>query len=129
MNSTYRIIDANFNRAAEGLRTIEDYIRFDVEDLSLLTRLKHLRHDLTAAIDLLDRQSLLENRDTRGDEGTDLTTATELNRNGLKRSLPQRPIERNKPCAALRNLASLFLLTSHSRSKQSAIKLTIFSHR
>ncbi len=84
MNSTYRIIDANFNRAAEGLRTIEDFVRFDVEDLSLLTRLKHLRHDLTMAIGLLDRQLLLENRDTRGDEGTDLTTETELHRKGIE---------------------------------------------
>jgi thiamine-phosphate pyrophosphorylase len=85
MNSTYRILDANLNRAAEGLRTIEDFVRFDLVDLSLLTRLKHLRHDLTTASDLLDRQLLLENRDTPGDEGTELTTGTELNRKSVER--------------------------------------------
>ncbi len=83
MNSTYRILDANLNRAAEGLRTIEDFIRFDREDAVLLSKLKNLRHELTTAAGLLDRQLLLANRDTPGDDGTELTTPSELQRQSM----------------------------------------------
>jgi thiamine-phosphate pyrophosphorylase len=83
MNSTYRILDANLNRAAEGLRTIEDFLRFDLEDASLLSRLKNLRHELTTASCLLDRHLLLSNRDTPGDDGAELTTPSELRRQDM----------------------------------------------
>jgi thiamine-phosphate pyrophosphorylase len=42
----YRIVDANFNRAREGLRVIEELARFILDDACLSGRLKHLRHRL-----------------------------------------------------------------------------------
>ncbi len=45
-----RIIDANANRAAEGLRVVEDYARFVMDDSSLSERVKQLRHRLTEAL-------------------------------------------------------------------------------
>ena len=44
---TLRIIDANLNRAAEGLRVLEDIARLGLNDASLSERLKTLRHELT----------------------------------------------------------------------------------
>lgn len=42
----YRIIDANLNRAREGLRVIEDYARFILNDDKLTRKLKRMRQDL-----------------------------------------------------------------------------------
>ena len=47
--STLRILDANFNRAREALRVVEDYARFHLNDDSLSGELKQLRHDLATA--------------------------------------------------------------------------------
>ncbi len=40
-----RLIDANFNRAKEGLRVCEDILRFVFDDRTLTARFKTLRHD------------------------------------------------------------------------------------
>ena len=48
--STPRILDACANRAREGLRIVEDYCRFVLDDAFLCGELKQLRHDLTAAL-------------------------------------------------------------------------------
>ena len=40
-----RLIDANFNRAKEGLRVCEDILRFVFDDHALTARFKKLRHD------------------------------------------------------------------------------------
>lgn len=46
VRGVYRIIDANFNRAREGLRVIEELARFILDDACLAGRLKHFRHRL-----------------------------------------------------------------------------------
>ena len=44
-----RALDANCNRAREGFRVAEDVARFVLNDSKLLSRLKKLRHEVTAA--------------------------------------------------------------------------------
>ena len=61
-----RILDACANRAREGLRVVEDYCRFVLDDAFLCGELKRLRHDLTAALVVLPTQHLLEARDATG---------------------------------------------------------------
>ncbi|MEN6335233.1 MAG: thiamine phosphate synthase, partial [Phycisphaerales bacterium] len=39
----YRIIDANFNRAREALRVMEEYCRFGLNSAALSERAKKLR--------------------------------------------------------------------------------------
>ena len=78
--SVARIIDANFNRAGEALRVMEDYARFALDDAQLTMRLKQLRHDLTAALAGLPADQLLAARDTPGDTGTTISTEAELTR-------------------------------------------------
>ncbi|MFB0527779.1 MAG: thiamine-phosphate pyrophosphorylase [bacterium] len=47
MQNKYRILDANLNRAREGLRVIEDVARFLYNDRELCRKLKNLRHNLS----------------------------------------------------------------------------------
>lgn len=64
-----RIIDANFNRAKEGLRVCEDVCRYAF-DLKTETRtLKNIRHELTAAVETVGVKVLMSSRDTQGDVG------------------------------------------------------------
>ena len=44
-----RILDASANRAREGLRVVEDYVRFALDDPGLTRRLKEVRHRLAEA--------------------------------------------------------------------------------
>ncbi len=45
-----RVLDASANRAREGLRVVEDYVRFALDDAMLTRRLKEVRHRLDQAI-------------------------------------------------------------------------------
>jgi thiamine-phosphate pyrophosphorylase len=72
-----RILDASVNRAREGLRVVEDYVRFVLDDPGLTRRLKEVRHRLAEAERGLDAQLLLGSRDTREDVGTHIMTTVE----------------------------------------------------
>jgi thiamine-phosphate pyrophosphorylase len=80
----YRVIDANFNRARESLRVIEDYCRFALNSGPLSSRAKELRHQLSSAVSCLDGIRLLAGRDTQGDVGINQPTNTTLPRTDLK---------------------------------------------
>ena len=68
--TAYRILDANLNRCTEGLRVIEEYIRFSLEDQHLSRVCKQLRHDLVALAGQLPGSRLHTMRDVLGDVGT-----------------------------------------------------------
>ncbi len=74
---TLRIIDAAANRAHEGLRVLEDYARFALDDAHLTRRLKECRHALREALSGLPSAALLRSRETRADVGTRITTQSE----------------------------------------------------
>jgi thiamine-phosphate pyrophosphorylase len=74
---TLRIIDAAANRAREGLRVLEDYARFALDDAHLTRRLKQCRHALREALAGLPAAGLLRARDTQADVGTRITTQAE----------------------------------------------------
>jgi thiamine-phosphate pyrophosphorylase len=76
-HSTLRILDANSNRVVEGLRVVEEYLRFVLGDRHLTEYCKQLRHDVSAAIGTIPRHELLASRDTLGDVGTQLSTDDE----------------------------------------------------
>ncbi len=82
-----RIIDANFNRAREALRVIEEYCRFVLDHKGLCARTKKLRHALCGALSELDNLQLLACRDTTGDVGTDLKVDQQLTRTSLESCL------------------------------------------
>jgi len=71
-----RLLDANGNRAAEGLRVLEDVARFMFNDARLASLAKDLRHALRQGIPA----NAVYARDTAGDVGTALTAAGEMER-------------------------------------------------
>jgi len=112
--AAYRIIDANFNRAREALRVMEEYCRFALNDEHLSGRAKQLRHGLSAAIDHLEGGRLIASRDTRADVGVGLRVENQLERQTLAdifvaaakrltealRALAETAQTENKPIAA-----------------------------
>lgn len=72
-----RVLDANANRAAEGLRVVEEFARFALDEAFLAERLKQLRHRLATAIAVLPQLARLAARDTPGDVGTRISIPTE----------------------------------------------------
>lgn len=68
-NPVSRIIDANFNRAGEALRTMEEYARFVLDSPALSERCKSLRHSLAVAVSSWRGAEPLFSRDIAGDVG------------------------------------------------------------
>jgi thiamine-phosphate pyrophosphorylase len=75
-----RVLDANFNRAREALRVLEDYCRFALDDRFLTTEIKVLRHELAQIEAGLPPQLLITARDTIRDVGTSVSAAGEYER-------------------------------------------------
>jgi thiamine-phosphate pyrophosphorylase len=75
-----RIIDAALNRAGEGLRVVEDYLRFVLDDPFLTREIKSLRHDLAAAATAVAPFDRHAARDTVRDVGTTVSTPAEQDR-------------------------------------------------
>lgn len=55
LNGAYRIIDANYNRAKEGLRVCEELARFILNNAKLTSELKSIRHSIA---DIINKHSL-----------------------------------------------------------------------
>jgi thiamine-phosphate pyrophosphorylase len=81
--SVLRILDAAGNRAREGLRVVEDFVRFVLDDRHLTELCKQLRHDLTAALSQIATDSRMAARETQEDVGTVLTTPSEQRRDNV----------------------------------------------
>ena len=79
-----RILDANFNRASEGLRVVEEHCRLALGDRHLTERCKRLRHDLAVALAGLPTEHLHAARQTQADVGTTVTTPSEQRRQSLE---------------------------------------------
>lgn len=82
--SLYRIIDANFNRAREALRVIEEFCRFALNSESLTERAKELRHELSFLISQIDQGRLIASRDSLADVGAGKTVKNQISRTDLK---------------------------------------------
>jgi len=80
---TYRILDAAANRAREGLRVVEDFVRFSLDDKHLTEVLKNWRHRFAGVLAAVDAHRLVAARDTRADVGTGVSTGRERLRRNL----------------------------------------------
>ena len=69
--SVLRLLDANANRALEGLRVCEDIIRFHLGSSRTFRTTRTLRHEIARALRRLpvSTAALLRARKTRGDVG------------------------------------------------------------
>src|SRR5262245_45054252 len=77
-----RVLDANFNRAKEGLRVCEDVCRFFLNKKKSTEGYKTLRHELTAIIHQLKMDEVIGSRNIDGDVGKESISAE------LKRQKP-----------------------------------------
>ncbi|TAF11148.1 MAG: thiamine phosphate synthase, partial [Nostocales cyanobacterium] len=75
----YRILDANLDRAREGLRIIEEWCRFGLNDASLAETCKHLRQEVSK----WHTPQIRAARDTPGDPGTALSHPQEEERSSM----------------------------------------------
>ncbi len=78
-----RVIDANLNRAGEGLHLLEDVARLMLDDAELTRQLKAIRHEILRG-DQAFNQQLVQSRDSEGDVGVD----TEAPGEAKERELP-----------------------------------------
>jgi thiamine-phosphate pyrophosphorylase len=79
-STVLRILDANFNRCCEGLRVVEEYLRFVLEDPQLATECKEIRHAVTTVLAPLAVEQLHAARDATGDIGATIGTEAEYER-------------------------------------------------
>ncbi|MEO0539586.1 MAG: thiamine phosphate synthase [Cyanobacteria bacterium P01_A01_bin.105] len=75
----YRILDANLDRAREGLRILEEWGRFGLEDADLTAQFKHMRQTLGH----WHRTEFRLARNTPDDPGTALTHPQEAQRDSI----------------------------------------------
>ncbi|MAR13959.1 MAG: thiamine phosphate synthase [Blastopirellula sp.] len=78
--AVFRILDANLNRASEGLRVAEEHARFVLNDSHLTSMAKGLRHQLAELAAGLDVDGRLACRNATGDVGLQVTTESESQR-------------------------------------------------
>jgi len=85
MDGLSRLIDANANRAREGLRVVEDAARYALDDAESLETIKGIRHELAGVLRVVDPEgsSLVRARDVDGDAGVALEGSGEYAREGL----------------------------------------------
>ncbi len=77
-----RILDANLNRASEGLRVCEEITRFILENHALTLRLKKTRHAIHSLAKALPAKiNLIKERNARDDIGKNIYV-NELKRKG-----------------------------------------------
>ena len=81
--AVWRILDANFDRAREGLRIIEEWCRFALNDAAMASECKQMRQELG----LWHTPEIRAARDTAADVGTALTHPREEQRTGIEQLL------------------------------------------
>ena len=78
--AVYRILDANLDRAREGLRIIEEWCRFGLNSSSLAEECKKMRQELG----ILHTWEIRQARDTPTDVGTELSHPQEKTRDSIE---------------------------------------------
>jgi hypothetical protein len=65
-----RMLDANANRAGEGMRVAEDVLRFSFGERVLSSEARRLRHAIARAVnEMVPRASMISSRDSVNDPG------------------------------------------------------------
>jgi thiamine-phosphate pyrophosphorylase len=99
----WRVIDANLNRAGEGLHLLEDVARLMLNDGALTQQLKTMRHEILRG-DRAFNQQLVQSRDSEGDVGVEIEAPGEAK----ERELPLTVVANSRRVQeALRTLEEL----------------------
>lgn len=114
-----RILDANLDRAREGLRTIEEWCRFGLNDEIATAELKHLRQVLAG----WHSSQIRAARDTPGDLGTALTHSKEAVRTSLMALLQANFARVQEALRAIEEYGKLYNLEISAGAKQMRYQL------
>ena len=114
-----RILDANLDRAREGIRTIEEWCRFGLNDKETTSRLKHLRQVLAS----WHSPQIRASRDTPGDLGTALTHDKEAVRISLVALLQANFARVQEALRVLEEYGKLYNLEMSASAKQMRYQL------
>lgn len=114
-----RILDANLDRAREGIRTIEEWCRFGLNDEASTAQLKHLRQVLAS----WHSSQIRASRDTPGDLGTGLTHAKEAVRTSLLALLQANFARVQEALRVLEEYGKLYNLEMSAACKQMRYQL------
>jgi len=110
----YRILDANLDRAREGLRIIEEWCRFGLNNTQLAKECKHLRQEVGS----WHTPELRTARDTLGDPGTDLTHPQEEQRTSITSLLQANFCRVQEALRVIEEYGKLYHLNLGTASKQ-----------
>jgi thiamine-phosphate pyrophosphorylase len=112
-----RIIDANLNRLAEGLRVLEEAARLILNDAAATQQLKSLRHDLIRG-DLPFHLELLQSRDSAQDVGASLEVTGEAREKDLALIMVANSRRAQESLRVLEELAKLPDISSKLNSEK-----------
>ena len=115
----HRILDANLDRAREGLRILEEWCRFGLNDAVLTAELKHLRQTLGS----WHSDAIRQGRDTPGDLGTGLTHPREEERETLQSVVRVNCSRVQEALRALEEYGKLYAAEMASGAKQMRYRL------
>jgi thiamine-phosphate pyrophosphorylase len=108
LTAMLRILDAAANRGREGLRAVEDWVRFGLDDAHLTACLKQIRHDLAVALAPIPLSKRLAARDTEADVGTGIHTASESCRQNVAEVLTANFLRLQESLRTLEEFGKLF---------------------
>ena len=117
MSEIYRVLDANINRAAEGMRVLEDIARFVLNNKNLCAAIKQCRHDLRSTT-----PSDLYSRDINQDVGTHVTTKYE----GIRESLHDIAEAASNRCAEALRVIEEFLKLEETENQIEEIRYKLY---
>lgn len=86
MNTIWRVIDANINRIAEGLRILEDLARFTANPSNLCSEIRQVRHTVRKSVKEYHAVCLHE-RDAINDPGISVSFSNTLDQKESKEDL------------------------------------------
>jgi thiamine-phosphate pyrophosphorylase len=110
----HRILDANLDRAKEGLRIIEEWCRFALNNAHLSNECKQMRQDLGQ----WHTPEIRAARDTSGDIGTALTHPREEQRTDIEHLLQANLCRVQEALRVLEEYSKLYLTAMSTSCKQ-----------
>ena len=117
--AVWRILDANFDRAREGLRIIEEWCRFALNDAAMANECKQMRQELG----MWHTPEIRSARDTARDVGTALSHPREEQRTGIEQLLQANLCRVQEALRVLEEYGKLYSPTVSSGCKQMRYKV------
>lgn len=77
MNRVLRSVDANINRASEGIRVLEDIMRFHYNRRKIAQQLRDIRHRIRKSFDI---PTMILQRHVKGDVGRSISASTTVDK-------------------------------------------------